>query len=106
MFTPRHDPLLQMYLHPHVCVPSQKIHSQSLHQNFWLTIFHIKGNRVRACQSLGHDILALELDMEVFKEVLEPLIKMAMPKLDAWHVHNFNIDSPVNKHLRRLFDCD
>jgi hypothetical protein len=61
-----------IYLHPQVCVPSQKIHSQFLHQNFCLTIFHLVGNIIRACQSLGCHILTLESNMDVFIEVLEP----------------------------------
>jgi hypothetical protein len=64
------------------------------------------GNTIKAWQSLGHHILALESDMEVFMEVLEPFIEMAMLGPDAEHVHNFNIDSYVKKHFRRLFDCD
>jgi hypothetical protein len=44
--------------------------------------------------------------MEVFKKVLKPLIEMAMPKPDAEHVHNFNIDFPFKKHFKRLSDCE
>jgi hypothetical protein len=44
--------------------------------------------------------------MKVFTEVLEPFVEVAMPKLDAKHVHNFNIDSLVKKHSKRLFDCE
>jgi hypothetical protein len=40
--------------------------------------------------------------MEVFMEVLEPLIEVAMPTPDAKHVHNFDIDSLVKKHSKRL----
>jgi hypothetical protein len=79
MFSPRQDPLLRIYLHPQVCVPSQKIHSQSLHQKYCLTIFHFANNTVSACQSLECRIMALELDMEVFTEVLEPLVEVATP---------------------------
>jgi hypothetical protein len=79
MSAPRHDPLLQIYLHPQIRVPSLKIHSQSLHQKNCLIIFHLVGNTVRTYQSLGCHILTLELDMEVFMEVLEFLIEMGMP---------------------------
>ncbi len=84
----------------------KKFISQSLHYKFCLTIFHFASNIVRACQSLGRHILVLELDMEVFMEVLEPFVEVAMPKVDAEHVHNFNIDSLVKKHSKRLFDCE
>jgi hypothetical protein len=30
--------------------------------------------------------MALELDIEVFTKVLEPLVEVAMPELDAKHV--------------------
>jgi hypothetical protein len=45
--------------------------------------------------------------MEVFMEVLEPLVKVAMtPEPDIEHVHSFNIDSPIKKHSRRLLKCE
>jgi hypothetical protein len=44
--------------------------------------------------------------MEVFMEVLEPLIEVAMPKPNANHVHNFDIDSLVKKHSKRLLDYE
>jgi hypothetical protein len=50
--------------------------------------------------------VALELDMEVFIEVLEPFVEVAMPKPNAKHVHNFDIDSPIKKRLRRLLDYE
>jgi hypothetical protein len=106
MSTPRQDPLLQIYLHPQVCTLLQKIHFQSLHQNFCLTIFHLAGNTVKVCQSLGCHILALESDMEVLMEVLELLAKVATPKPNVEHVHSFDIDSHVKKRLRRLLDCE
>jgi hypothetical protein len=37
---------------------------------------------------------------------LKLLIEMATPKLDTTHVHNFNIDFLVNKHCKRLLDCE
>ncbi len=66
-----------------------KTHSQSLHKNLCLTIFHLVSNTIRACRSLGHHILALESDMEVFIEALEFFIEVATLKLDTNHVHNF-----------------
>jgi hypothetical protein len=50
--------------------------------------------------------MALELDMEVFTKVLEPLIEVATLKLDTKHVHSFNIISLVNKHSRMLLDYE
>jgi hypothetical protein len=42
-------------------------------------ICHASKN-IEACQILHHHILALELDMDVFKEVLEPYIEVPIPK--------------------------
>ncbi len=106
MFVPRLNLLLQIYLHPQVCALPQEINFQFLHQILCLTIFHLASNIVKASQSLGHHILALEFDMEVFMEVLEPLVELAMLKLDAEHVHNFDINFFVKKRSRRLFDYE
>jgi hypothetical protein len=52
-------------------------------------------------------IMALELDMEAFMEVLEPLIEVAMTlELDPKHVHIFNIDFPIKKCSKRLLECE
>ncbi len=74
--------------------------------NFFWTIFHLASNTVKACQSLQHHILALELDMEVFMKVLEPLVEVAAPKPNTEHVHNFNIDFLVKKRSKRFFDYE
>jgi hypothetical protein len=87
-------------------VPFLKKSLSISHQFFCLTVFHLIGNIIRAFQSLGHHSLASELDMEVLTEVLEHLIEVAMPKPNAEHVHNFNIDSPIKKRLRRLLDYE
>jgi hypothetical protein len=71
-----------------------------------MTIFHLVGNTIKAYQSLGHHILALELDTEVFIKVLEPFIEVAMPKLDVEHIQSFEIDSPIKKCSKRLFDYE
>jgi hypothetical protein len=44
--------------------------------------------------------------MEVFTKVLEPLIEMATLEFDVKHVHSFDIDFPVKKCSKRLFDCE
>jgi hypothetical protein len=46
------------------------------------------------------------MDMEVFMEVLEPFIEMAMLEPNTEHVHNFDIDSHVKKHSKRLLDYE
>jgi hypothetical protein len=47
---------------------------------------------IKAYQTLGHHILVLKLDMEVYMKVLEPLVEVAMLELDVEYVHSFNID--------------
>jgi hypothetical protein len=42
--------------------------------------------------------------MVVLIEVLEPLIEVAMLEPNFKHVHSFDIDFPIKKHLRRLLD--
>jgi hypothetical protein len=37
------------------------------------------GTNIKACHALQHHILALELDMDVFIEVLEPLLVIPIP---------------------------
>jgi hypothetical protein len=44
--------------------------------------------------------------MEVFTEVPEPLVEVAMPKPNVEHVHNFNIDSFIKTCSKRLLDCE
>jgi hypothetical protein len=44
--------------------------------------------------------------MEVLIEVLEPLVEVAMPELDAEHLHSFDIDFPIKKCSRRLLDYE
>ncbi len=49
--------------------------------------FHLTNNNVKACQSLGHHILALESNMEIFMEVLELLVEVATLERDIKHIH-------------------
>jgi hypothetical protein len=95
--------LYREFIYIHKYVPFLK---KSLHQKLYLTIFHLAGNTIRACQSLGCHILALESDMEVFTKGREPLVEVATPKLDIKHVHSFSIDFPIKKRSKRLLDYE
>ncbi len=75
-----------------MCLSSNNSFSTSV-SNIVSNIFHPASNIIRACQSLGRHILALELDTKVFMEVLKPFIEITTPKFDVEHVHSFNIDS-------------
>ncbi len=63
-----------------------------MHPLLCLTIFFHAHNIVKACQSSGHHILALEPNMEVFSKVLTTFVVVDMfdPKFD--HIHTFDID--------------
>jgi hypothetical protein len=41
-----------------------------------------------------------------FHEVLEPLIKVALLEPNVKHVHSFDIDSRVDKRLKRLLNYE
>jgi hypothetical protein len=70
----------------------QEIHFYFVHPLLCLTIFFHAHNIVKACQSSGHHILALEPNMEVFSKVLTTFVVVDMfdPKFD--HIHTFDID--------------
>jgi hypothetical protein len=57
-------------------------------------------------KSLGHHILALELNMEVFMKVLEPLIVVDMFNPISNQVHKFDNDYLVKFFFKRMFDCE
>ncbi len=62
---------------------------------------------VMTCQSLGRNILALELDMKDFLEVIEPFIVVDMLNLVSDHIHNFDIDCPLKKcSNKKMFECE
>jgi hypothetical protein len=44
--------------------------------------------------------------MEVFTEVLKPLVEVAMPEPNTKHIHNFNINSLVKKCSKMLLDYE
>jgi hypothetical protein len=60
-----------------------------------------------ACQSLGHNIIALEQDMKDFLEVLKPFVVVDMLDLIFDHIRNFDIVSSVKKHSNlKMLDCE
>jgi hypothetical protein len=54
-------------------------------------VFHASNN-VKAYKISGCHIFALELDMEVSKEMVEPMVVVAMPKAKPPHLQNFDLD--------------
>jgi hypothetical protein len=50
-------------------------------------------------------ILTLELDMEVFMEVLETLVQSTKLVNKPQRELRLDFNSPVKKHLKRILDC-
>ncbi len=51
-------------------------------------------------------VLTLEANLEVFDKVLKPLTIVVMDKVEFPHEYNLNIDSPIKKRVRIVFDCE
>jgi hypothetical protein len=49
-------------------------------------------------------VLTLEANLEVFDKVLKPLTIVVMDKVEFPHEYNLNIDSPIKKRVRIVFD--
>jgi hypothetical protein len=73
-----------------------------------VVIIHIScaSNSIKACHGLRHHVLALKLNMDVFIEVLEPLV--AIPILETNHlVFHINVEnSLLLKQFMRNLDCE
>jgi hypothetical protein len=57
----------------------------------------LAGTNIKACHALQHHVLALELDMDVFIDVLEPLVVVPIPKATCPLVNIDDEDSPMEK---------
>jgi hypothetical protein len=53
------------------------------------------GNNICVCQALGRPILAFEVNLKIFDEVLKPLLDVELDKIIIWHVFNLDDDSPI-----------
>jgi hypothetical protein len=58
------------------------------------------------CWALGRPILALEADLEIFDEVLKPLLDAKSSKTIVWLVFNLDDDSPIKKKTIINFHCE
>ncbi len=78
-FTQNQNPLWLTCFHPQVySLSSPKFHLMQMSPIPILSdISHI-GNNIKACQILCCHIMALELDMDIFQEVLEFLVQVPM----------------------------
>ncbi len=73
-----------------------------------LIFIHISfvGNNIKVCHALCCHVLVLELNMDVFTKVLEPLVAIPIPEAIRLVVHIDDEDSPVFKQSRKILDCE
>jgi hypothetical protein len=64
------------------------------------------GNNIKACHTLCCHILALEPDIDLFIEVLEPLVEVLALEQSCPNVDLDDFDSPPTKQSRRNLDCE
>jgi hypothetical protein len=64
------------------------------------------GNNIKACHILQHHILVLELDMEVFKDVLQLLVEVPNPMGKCHIIWLDDEDSPPPKQFKWNLDCE
>ncbi len=61
---------------------------------------------MRACQNLGRHVLLLELDQDVYLELLQPLLDVLEEQTNAAKEENSDLDALVQKKPRFNFDCE
>ncbi len=59
-----------------------------------------------ACQSIGHDVFVLELDNDVYEEVVKPLLEKSKPNLELGFSSQPYLDSPPKKRTWVNLDCE
>jgi hypothetical protein len=67
---------------------------------FFFTFMLQGGNNIKACQILQCHILALEPYIEVFKDVLQPLVEVPNPMGKCRPIRLDDEDSPLPKLFR------
>jgi hypothetical protein len=63
-------------------------------------------NNINACWALGRPILALEVDQNIFDEMLKPLLDVKSSKIVVYHVFNLDDDFPIKKRTKINVDCE
>lgn len=63
-------------------------------------------NNIRVCWVFGRPILALEVDSEIFYEVLKPLLDANLGKVVVRPIFNLDDDSPIKKKIRINLDYE
>jgi len=63
-------------------------------------------HNIRACWALGRPILALEVDSEIFDEVLKPLFEVELGENIVKSCFNLDDNSPIQKKARINLNCE
>jgi hypothetical protein len=64
------------------------------------------GNNIKAWHAFQHYVLAVELDMNVFTKVLEPLVNVPIPKVTRLIVNIDDEDLLVERPPKRISNCE
>jgi hypothetical protein len=64
------------------------------------------GNNIKACHALQHHVLVMELDMDVFTKVLEPLVVVPIPEVTRLVVNIDDEYSTVERRPKKILDCE
>lgn len=71
-----------------------------------LTFICVVGNNIRACHTLRHHILVLELDIDIFIEMLNSLVEVPTLDQSCPTIDLNNSNSTFPKHLKRNLVCE
>ncbi len=55
---------------------------------------------------LGRPILALEVDLKIFDEMLKPLLDVNLGEIIVRPIFNFDDNYPIKKRTKINFDCE
>jgi hypothetical protein len=61
---------------------------------------------LKTCQKLGRHFLLLELDRDIYLELLQPLLDVIQEQTNVVEEENNDLDVPVQKKFRLNFDCE
>jgi len=64
------------------------------------------GNSIHAYRALKRSIFALKVDLEIFDEMLKPLLDADSNKTILRHVFNLDDNPPIKKRSRINLDCE
>jgi hypothetical protein len=64
------------------------------------------GNYIRACHYIGRHVFVLELDNDVYEEVVKPLLEKSKPNLELVFSSRPFLDSPHEKKAQINLDYE